>query len=71
VAIEVSGDYHGVATFFENVAGLNRIVNIRNISMTPQKKGTALKTKCTAVTYKFIEAPKKKKKSRKSKKKKR
>jgi type IV pilus assembly protein PilO len=38
VAIEVSGDYHGVATFFENVAGLNRIVNIRNISMTPQKK---------------------------------
>jgi type IV pilus assembly protein PilO len=38
VAMEVTGDYHGVAMFFENVAGLNRIVNIRNISMTPADK---------------------------------
>lgn len=72
VAMQVVGDYHGVATFFENVAGLNRIVNIRNISMTPDSKGKTLKTNCTAVTYKFIEASETKKKtSRKSRKKKR
>jgi type IV pilus assembly protein PilO len=71
VAMEVIGDYHGVAMFFENVAGLNRIVNIRNISMTPaDKQAKTLRTKCTAVTYKFIE-PSEKKKSRKSRKKKR
>lgn len=55
VAIEVSGDYHGVATFFESVAGLNRIVNIRDIMMTPDKESGILNTSCTAVTYKFIE----------------
>ena len=56
VAMKVTGDYHGVATFFENVAELNRIVNIKNIYMTPDKNGTLLTTTCTAVTYKFIEA---------------
>ena len=56
VAMKVTGDYHGVATFFENVAELNRIVNIRDIYMTPDKDGTSLTTTCTAVTYKFIEA---------------
>ena len=57
VSIKVTGDYHGMATFFENVANLNRIVNIRNIDMNPQKGGSVLTTTCTAVTYKFIEAP--------------
>jgi type IV pilus assembly protein PilO len=71
VAINVTGDYHGVATFFENVADLNRIVNIRNIKINPQKKGSNLTTTCTAVTYKFIEASEKNnKKSKKSKRKK-
>ena len=56
VAMTVTGDYHGVATFFESVAGLNRIVNIRNIDMKPDKESTNLTTTCTAVTYKFIEA---------------
>ncbi|MFO7714327.1 type 4a pilus biogenesis protein PilO [Desulfosarcina sp.] len=57
VAIKVTGDYHGVATFFESVAELNRIVNIRDINMTPGKQPTDMTTTCTAVTYKFIEAP--------------
>ena len=55
VAIKVVGDYHGVATFFESVAELNRIVNIRGIQMRPEDNGEALNTTCTAVTYKFIE----------------
>jgi type IV pilus assembly protein PilO len=72
VAMTVTGDYHGVATFFESVAGLNRIVNIRNIDIKPDKESTNLTTTCTAVTYKFIEASDEQPKaSGKSKKKKR
>ena len=69
VAMKVTGDYHGVATFFENVAELNRIVNIRDIDMEPDKESTKLMATCTAVTYKFIEASDEK--QRKSKRKKR
>jgi type IV pilus assembly protein PilO len=77
VEIEVSGGYHDLAAFLDTVARLSRIVNVRNISMGRTKDGTDLNTKCTAVTYKFVEeAPetdsksdKKKKKSRKKRKK--
>jgi type IV pilus assembly protein PilO len=67
VAIKVTGRYHNVALFFDKVARLPRVVNIRNISMTPGKgKGSdKLSTGCTAVTYKFIDKPKKKKKKKK------
>jgi type IV pilus assembly protein PilO len=69
VAMKITGDYRGVAEFFESVADLNRIVNIRNIDLSPNKTGTMLTTTCTAVTYKFIEADQKqKKKSRRKKK---
>jgi len=62
VAMKVTGDYHGVATFFENVAELNRIVNIRNISINPDKEDSSkLLASCSAVTYKFIEASDQKK----------
>jgi type IV pilus assembly protein PilO len=71
VDITVSGPYHQVAVFFDKVANLPRIVNIRNIKIAPtsaKEAGNALTTACQAVTYKFIEeAPKsdKKKPSRK------
>lgn len=72
VAIKVHGDFHNVATFFDRVARLSRVVNIRDISMRPGKGTDSITTACTAVTYKFIESapPKKKKSSKKSKKKK-
>jgi type IV pilus assembly protein PilO len=56
VSIKMTGDYHGVATFFESVAELNRIVNIKDVNMKPEKEGSELTTTCTAVTYKFIES---------------
>jgi type IV pilus assembly protein PilO len=60
VDISVSGNYHQVATFFDKVSSLPRIVNIRNIKMLPGKDkaagGSKLKTTCQAVTYQFIEA---------------
>ena len=59
VDINVSGSYHQVAVFFEKVSNLPRIVNIRDIRMTPQarEKSETLTTSCQAVTYKFIDAP--------------
>ncbi len=59
VAVKVSGSYHNVASFFDKVSRLPRIVNIDNISITAQKQtkkeGLSLSTSCTAITYRFIE----------------
>ena len=70
VNIKVTGQFHNVALFFDKVARLPRVVNIRNIKMKPAKGGRSLTTSCTAVTYKFIEkSPRKKKKKKSSKRK--
>ncbi|OEU69215.1 MAG: hypothetical protein BA864_01980 [Desulfuromonadales bacterium C00003093] len=69
VSIVVSGRYHDVGLFFDRVANLPRIVNIKGIKMAPQKGSDKLSTTCTAVTYKFIEAAPVKKKRKKTKKK--
>jgi type IV pilus assembly protein PilO len=54
VSIEVSGTYNNVAIFFDKVGQMERIVNILNVSMTPQKeRSTTLTTRCDAVTYRF------------------
>ena len=83
VAMSVQGDYHNLASFFDRVARLNRIVNIENIQMS-RGKGKAKKSSsfgasgssvltatCTAVTYKFIDEPPPKVSKKKKKKKKR
>jgi type IV pilus assembly protein PilO len=60
VAMQVIGGYHDLAIFFDKVARLSRIVNIKNMSMGRIKDSQQLNTSCTAVTYKFVEpAPKK------------
>lgn len=67
VDINVSGTYHQVAVFFDKVANLPRIVNIRNIKMSPQSQkegGNELMTACQAVTYKFVETAGQPKKNR-------
>ena len=77
VAMSLQGDYHNLAVFFDQVARLNRIVNIENIQMSRGKGGkgsskssnNALKATCTAVTYKFIDEPPKKVSKKKKKKK--
>jgi type IV pilus assembly protein PilO len=77
--IEVTGPYHNVATFFDKVSRLSRIVNIGDVKMTEAtaaktKSDTViLKTGCTATTYKFIEVKEqpqkgKRKRSRKARK---
>ncbi len=71
VVMKVKGGYHDLAIFFDKVARLSRIVNIKNISMARAKNSQELNTSCTAVTYKFVEpAPEKPSKKKKKKKKK-
>jgi type IV pilus assembly protein PilO len=58
VGIQVTGGYHNVAEFFDNVARLYRIVNIRDIEMKTGGRNNTLSTSCTAVTYRFVEPEK-------------
>jgi len=54
VAIEIRGNYHNVAVFFDKVGHMERIMNIHNVSMKPiSSNSTTLVTTCDAVTYRF------------------
>jgi type IV pilus assembly protein PilO len=76
VSMSLRGGYHNLAVFFDQVARLNRIVNIEDIKMSRGKKGKnssassskKLTATCTAVTYKFIDEPPKKVSKKKKKK---
>jgi len=68
VSILVTGSYHKTALFFDKVARLHRIVNIDNIKMTATKESNQLGTKCTAVTYRFVETKPETKDKKKKKK---
>lgn len=57
VAMNIRGDYHNLAIFFDKVARLSRIVNINNITINRGKEIRDLNASCTAVTYKFVEPP--------------
>ncbi len=52
------GGYHNVATFFDKVSKLDRIINILNFSMGDVKQiggETVVKTSCLATTFRFLE----------------
>ncbi|MCG8635714.1 MAG: type 4a pilus biogenesis protein PilO [Desulfobacterales bacterium] len=69
LSMTVKGNYHQVADFFFQVAGLNRIVNIQNVSIATDAKNKGLLTmKCSAVTYMFAEKAEEKSKGKKKKK---
>lgn len=54
LSMNVEGRYHQIADFFFQVAGLNRIVNIKDMSMTADKsKSGLIQMRCNAVTYMF------------------
>ncbi|MCF8110219.1 MAG: type 4a pilus biogenesis protein PilO [Desulfobacteraceae bacterium] len=57
VKMELAGSYHDLGVFFDRLARLSRIVNVKDFSIA-QDSGNSpsrLKISCTAVTYKFIE----------------
>jgi len=56
LSMKVEGGFHQIADFFFQVAKLNRIVNINDISMGIGKKNAGLiQMDCKAVTYMFAE----------------
>ena len=58
VEIEVAGGFHQVATFFDEVSRLERIVNIDSVSMTDPKmtdSGRILKTALVATSFRFLD----------------
>jgi len=74
LSMKVEGDFYQVADFFSRVAVLNRIVNIKDMSMSVDKDNPELiQMDCSAVTYMFSEQKEgntngKKKKNRRKKK---
>lgn len=68
ITVNVDGNYHNVAMFFDKISKLPRIVTIGALKLLPDKEGDTLSTSCTAVTYKFIEPVEKKPPGKKKKK---
>ncbi len=60
ISLKVTGGYHQVASFFDKVSRMNRIVNIKDLTLS-LSTGSAggdwqnLSASCTAVTYRFVE----------------
>ena len=58
VDIEVSGSYHQVASFFDEVGRMDRIVNLENLSISDpviDKNSLTLKTVVTATAFRFLD----------------
>jgi type IV pilus assembly protein PilO len=58
IEIEFTGNYHQVATFFDRISKLDRIVNVGDLRMTVASEGlerTNLKVSGRAVTFRFVE----------------
>jgi type IV pilus assembly protein PilO len=67
VTMNLSGTYHDVGEFFDKLAGLPRIVNVKEFDMKIDKSAD-LTIACTAETYKFVEPQLDKGKDKKKKK---
>jgi type IV pilus assembly protein PilO len=58
VEVAVRGNYHQVATFFDRVGTLDRIVNVGDIAIQgPKREGDVMivDTACSAVTFRFLD----------------
>lgn len=61
VKMELEGNYHEIATFFDKIAKEERIINVSDIEMKkPEIKSgkVVLKAECTAKTFRAIEVKK-------------
>ncbi len=55
ISMKIKGTYHNVAIFFEKVGNMERIMNIQNVTMKPEKeRSTVLDVTCDAITYTFL-----------------
>lgn len=58
LAIELEGNFHDIARFFDRMAKLSRIVNMDELKMhvaSEDADGTVVTVSGTAVTYRFLE----------------
>jgi type IV pilus assembly protein PilO len=64
VKMEIRGTYHQITKFFKNTSDLRRIVNVENLSLTPERPSgaaeqqnapTRLRAKFVAATFRFKE----------------
>ena len=74
VQIEVEGSFHQVATFFDEVGHMERIVNVSKYNLadpqTDRNKKVSLKTSLTATAFRFLTEEEQKAAKNKKKKKK-
>ena len=55
ISLNIKGNYHDIAVFFEKVGNMERIMNIQNVTMRPEKeRSTVLDVTCNAITYTFV-----------------
>jgi type IV pilus assembly protein PilO len=55
ISLKIKGTYHDIAIFFEKVGNMERIMNIQNVTMNPEKeRSTILEVTCDAITYTFV-----------------
>jgi Tfp pilus assembly protein PilO len=60
IPIEVTGNYHNLATFFDRLSNFARIFNVENFSIRSSQKQTdavTVSSSFTAKTYYFLEEP--------------
>lgn len=55
VTMNLAGTYHDLGMFFDQLAGMARIVNVKRFDMQIPQEGSALTIACTAETYKFVD----------------
>ena len=60
ISLELDGNYHNLAYFFDRLSKLSRIVNVSNLKINSNSNPTVFSTiraTCTATTFVFIEQP--------------
>lgn len=60
ISVDLDGSYHNLATFFDRVSRLSRLVNIGNLKIKSTKDQTISNTigvSCVATTFVYVEAP--------------
>lgn len=60
INIDVEGNYHNLALFFDRVGRLPRLVNVSNVKIRTASKQTSTSTiaaNCIATTYVYVEKP--------------
>jgi len=60
IALELSGNYHNLARFFDSVGKFTRIINITNVDIKGREKpdpNSTITATCTATTFVLLEKP--------------